>query len=345
MILKNLKKQKMAVGAVGQKIVVFGDNGTGKTTVAIEMGKEICKKVSNNPDCAPVVLSFENGTNASDDFYLVDGTDYKKAKELLSDFNNAKNKDYILENMPVLIVDGAEKIPVIAKNYVTSKKDIEVLGDLAYGKGFDIFKAYTEAPFIKLMALSGITIIFIFHEETNNDTDYTIPSGTSKENGICKYIRDNSDFAFYLKRPENEDGSKAFSRAYCDDTKKHFGRNRYSEGAEVFDVDFNAKDVLDYIENCGVNLARKRGVDYTTTVEKQNETTKKKSHDELIEEINRIGKILFKTQAKDRAKEIVGEYTANTENGKISEIDDDNQLEYLIDDLVSLASDKDIDIG
>lgn len=345
MLLKKLSKQKMAVGIVGQKVVIYGDNETGKTSVAIEIGKEICKKVSTNPDSAPVVLSFENGTNASDGFYLVDGTDYKNAKELLADFNNAKNKDYILENMPVLIVDGAEKIPTIAKNYVTSKKDIEVLGDLAYGKGFDIFKAYTDAPFIKLMALSGITIIFIFHVETDAETKYSIPSGSSKENGICKYIRDNSDFAFYLEKPVDDKGKKLFSRAYCDDTKTHFGRNRYGEGTDVFDIDFNAKSILEYVEECGINLAKKRKAEYTTIVEKQKETSKKLSHEELLSEISRIGKILFDTSSKERAKEIINGYTENTPNGKISEIDNDNQLEYLISDLTDLASDKDIDIG
>lgn len=345
-LLKKLKKQKMAVGIIGQKIVIYGDNGTGKTTVAIELGKTICKQVSDNPDAAPLVISFENGTNAADDFYLIDGTDYKQVREILADINNSKNKDYVLSTTPVIIVDGAEKIPTIAKNYVTTKKDIETLGDLSYGKGWDIFKAYTDAPFIKLMALRGITVIFIYHEEVDDaETGYVIPSGSSKENGICKYIRDNSDFAFYLDRPSDDDGRKALSRAYCDATNKHFGRNRYSEGAEKFDIDFNAPAVIDYIEECGRNLANKRGVDFTTIVEKQEESSQRMSHDELIEEISRIGKILFETSAKDRANEIIKGYTESTKNGKISEIDDDNQLEYLISDLTELASDKDIDIG
>ena len=345
-LLKKLKKQKMAVGIVGQKIVIYGDNGTGKTTVAIELGKAICKQVSDNPDAAPLVISFENGTNAADDFYLIDGTDYKQVREILADINNSKNKDYVLSTTPVIIVDGSEKIPTIAKNYVTTKKDIETLGDLSYGKGWDIFKAYTDAPFIKLMALKGVTVIFIFHEEVDDaETGYVIPSGSTKENGICKYIRDNSDFAFYLKRSSDDDGVKALSRAYCDDTNKHFGRNRYSEGAEKFDIDFNAPAVMEYVEECGRNLANKRGVDFTTIVEKQEETSNKMSHDELIEEISRIGKVLFETSAKDRAKEIISGYTESTAKGKISEIDDDNQLEYLISDLTELASDKDIDIG
>ena len=343
-LLKKLKKQKMAVGIIGQKIVFYGTNGTGKTTQAIEIGKKICKIVSKNPEAAPLVISFENGTNASDDFYYVDGTDYKQTREILADINNDKNKSYVLDTTPVIIVDGVEKIPTIAKNYVTTKKEIEVLGDLAYGKGYDIFKAYIEAPFIKLMALKGVTVIFIYHDETDAETKYTIPSGSSKENGICKYIRDNSDFTFYLERPIDDKGKKAFSRAYCDDTKSHFGRNRYGEGTDSFDIDFTATDVMDYIEECGKKLAEKRGVDFTTIVEKQEESEHKMSHDELVAEISRIGKILFETSAKARANEIIKEYTESTKNGKISEIDDDNQLAYLVSDLTELASDKDIEI-
>ena len=75
MLLKKLKKQKMAIGILGQKIVIYGDNGTGKTTVAIEIGKQLCKQITSNPEAAPLVIGFENGTNASDDFYYVDGTD------------------------------------------------------------------------------------------------------------------------------------------------------------------------------------------------------------------------------------------------------------------------------
>ncbi len=348
MLLKKLKKQKMAIGLVGQKVVIYGDNGTGKTTVALELGKEICKKVSKNPDAAPVVLAFENGTNAADDFYLVDGTDYKNTREILSDFTNEKNRDYILENTPVLIIDGVEKIPTIAKNYVTKKKDIETLGDLGYGKAYDIYKSYTDTPFIKLMSLTGVTIFFIYHDEIEDaDTGRVIPSGSGKDSGtgvICKYIRDNSDYAFYVERPTNDDGSKAYSRAYCDDTSKHFGRNRYGEGAETFDVDFNAKSVMDYVEKCGINLAKKKGVDYTTVVEKQEEVTKHMSHDELVDEVTRIGKILFGTSAKERAKEIINDHIAETENGKVSEIEDVRTLEYLLTDLTDLASDRDIDI-
>ena len=349
MIIKKLTKQTMAVGLVGQKVVVYGDNETGKTTVAIEIGKAICKQVSSNPEASPLVLALENGTNASDDFYLVDGTDYRNVREVLSDFCNPRNKDYIMENMPVLIVDGAEKIPTIAKNYVTTKKEIETLGDLDWGKGFDIFKSYTDAPFIKLMALSGITVIFIFHTEISTDEKtkqtYKFPSGSMKENGICKYIKDNSDFAFYLEKPVMEDGRKAKSRAYCDDTVEHFGRNRYSEGAETFDIDFNAQSVIDYVEACGKNLAKKKGVTATTVVEKQQAVTKKMNHGELVAENSRVGKILFSTSAKDRCLELMRACAEGTPTGKISEVDDDNKLADLLSDLNALASDKGIDIG
>ena len=89
MLLKKLKKQKMAIGILGQKIVIYGDNGTGKTTVAIEIGKQLCKQITSNPEAAPLVIGFENGTNASDDFYYVDGTDYDQTREILSDKSSA----------------------------------------------------------------------------------------------------------------------------------------------------------------------------------------------------------------------------------------------------------------
>ena len=101
---------------------------------------------------------------------------------------------------------------------------------------------------------------------------------------------------------------------------------------------------MDYVEECGVLLAKKRGVDYTTIVEKQVETTKKLTHGELVDEVNRIGKILFGTSAKERTLEIISQYTVDTENGKVSEIDDDGKLEYLLSDLTDLASNKNINI-
>ena len=101
---------------------------------------------------------------------------------------------------------------------------------------------------------------------------------------------------------------------------------------------------MDYIEECGKKLAEKRGVDYTSIVAKQEESDNEMTHDELVEEIGRIGKILYKTSAKERAKEIVESYTESTENGRVSEIDNDGQLRYLLTDLTELASDKDIEI-
>lgn len=342
-MIKKLTKQKMAVGVEGQKIVFFGGNDHGKTKVAIELGKAICRKVSDDPEAAPTVLAFEHGTNASDDFYLVDGTDYLNTKELLDDYCNEMNQKYILKKMPVLIVDGAEKIPTIAKNFVTSKKDIEVLGDLAYGKGFDIFKSYTDAPFIKLMSLKGITVIFIFHTEANEEGEL-FPSGSLKDNGVCQYIRDNSDFTFYLERPIMDDGVKGLSRAYCNETNKHFGRNRYAEGTDTFDIDFNAQSVINYIEDCGKKLAELKGVTFTTVVEKQEINETKKSKEELVEEANRIGKILFGSSAKDRTVELVSQYAEGTPHGLVGEITDIKKLEYLVSDLIALASDKGIEI-
>jgi len=347
-MIKKLVKQEMAVGVEGQKIVFYGGNDHGKTKVAIELGKAICKKVSDDPEAAPTVLSFEHGTNATFGFYYVDGTDYLNAKECIDDYCNEMNYKFIMKKMPVLIIDGAEKIPTIAKNFVTSKKEIEVLGDLAYGKGFDIFKSYTDAPFIKLMSLKGVTIIFIFHEEVYEDEHtkarYVFPSGTAKENGVCQYIRDNSDFTFYLERPTLEDGTKGLSRAYCNATNTHFGRNRYAEGIDKFDIDFNAKSVYDYIEECGRKLAELKGVEFTSVVEKQEINDAKKSKEELIEEANRIGKILFGTSAKDRTVELVSQYAEGTPHGLVGEITDIKKLEYLVSDLIALASDKGIEI-
>ena len=339
-MIRNLKKQTIAVGVVGQKILIYGDNETGKTTVALELGKKICKMVSKNPEAVPLVISMENGTNAQGDFYPIDGSDFKNVKETLDDLNNPINKKYILDNMPVIIVDGAEKIPTIAKKFVTSKKNIEVLGDLSYGKGFDIYKSYTDAPFIKLMN-SEFTVIFLFHNETDKETGYTFPSGSEKETSICKFIRDNSDFWFYLQQLPDENGLLQYSTAFCDKTLEHFGRNRYGEGTDAFEIPFNADEVIKYIDDCGNKLAKKRGMSTVTVVEKKSDN--EVSKEELIDKVNNLGKQLYATAYKERAKEIIGEYMENAHVKKIGDIEDINILTYMYDDLHSLASEKGIE--
>lgn len=344
MKLKNLKKQSLAIGVAGQRIVVYGDNGTGKTLQGVEIAKKICKMVSNDPEAAPIVISFEHGTNAVYDYYPVDGTDYKEVRETLNELLTPRNREYVLKKMPVVVIDGAEKIPTIAKDYVTSKKDIETLGDLGYGKGWDLFKSYTDSPFIKFMSIAGLTLIFIFHDEEDKDTGYVYPSGTKKDNGVCRYIRDNSDYTFYLKTPILEDGSAGHSIAYCNKTFDHFGRNRYGEAATTFEVPFEADDIINYIKECGENYAKLKGVNAVEIVQKQEEETKQLSRGEMIDEINRIGKILFGCSVKERAKEIIAGYTETTSTGKIKDIDSDQSLSYLLSDLTELALQKNIEI-
>lgn len=354
-LLRNLKMQKMAVGIVGQKIMVYGGNESGKTTQLIKLGKKICKEVNpDDPTCAPVVVQFENGTNACSDFYPVDGTNYKNVLELISELtiDNERVRTQTVKQYPVIIFDGAEKIKTIAEAYTAKKKDIETLGDLAFGKGYSIYRSYTDAPFIKLMATEGLTIFFIFHEETGEWTDpqtqktydsYTYPSGTKKDGSVLKYINDNCDYVFYLDKHVEDDGKLSLSEAHCKSTKGYFGRNRYSMAVDVYDVTpFSADGLYDYINNCGKTFAEKNGIETETIVEKANTLKMKKSHEELVAEVKEMGAKLVKSTAKERVLKITNEVTKDGE----TKIDDlaDGQLEDLITQYTMVASEKGIEL-
>ena len=354
MAFKGIKLQKMAIGVVGQRIMFYGGNESGKTIQAIELGKRICAEVSNNnPEIAPYVIQFENGTNACFDYYPVDGTDYGQVLEFISWLtpNNANLKKKRMEEAPVVIVDGAEKIKTIAAAYTTDKKNVESLGDLAYGKGYQIYRSYTDSPFIKLMS-SGVTVIFVFHDENGKYTDadgtehenYTFPMGSGKDASVAQYIKDNCDFIFYLDKNTNDNGTKTMSIAHCAPTKDYFARNRYAMGTEEFTVEpFTADGIYDYVKACGEGLAKSRGVKAVTMTEKKEALKQERSHDELVADVKEIGAKLFKTSAKERAKEILNEYIEANGVEKFTELSDE-QLAKVITDYSTLASEKGVEI-
>lgn len=354
--LRNLNLQKMAVGIVGQKIGIYGGNESGKTNETIKLAKRICKEVNpENPNCAPVVVQFENGTNACGDFYPVDGTNYKNVLELISDYTieNKTARQKTIHDYPVVIFDGAEKIKTIAESYTAKKKDIETLGDLAYGKGFSIYRSYTDAPFIKLMATAGLTIIFIFHDETGEWEDpqtkvtydsYSYPAGTKKDNSVLKYINDNCDYVFYLDKHVEENGSLSLSVAHCKPTKKYFARNRYSMTANRFDIEpFSADGIYDYVLECSTEYAKANGVEAESLVDKVSSLRMEKSHDELVAEVKKMGKALVgNADAKERTMTIINEVT-NDGAVKIDELSD-IKLEDLITQYSMIASEKGIEL-
>lgn len=151
-------------------------------------------------------------------------------------------KPEVKERFKTLIIDTVDLAAKYCTNYICNQQDITELGDLPYGKGYNLMRNEFESIFNSL-AQMGYAIIFISHAQdtvitTEDDTEYLkiIPSlSPAKVNAI---IENMADIYGYAHTKNNDGTGQAVLTIRANDDSIACGcRFKYMDSEIPFDYD------------------------------------------------------------------------------------------------------------
>ena len=169
----------------------------------------------------------------------------------------------------------------------------------------NLYQLYEKEYFrvINQLLSCDYTVVFIAHEQADSKTGFITPKGDKR---CLNPIIDNCDFVIYLTSGGvDEEGNVILSTAHFAQTDEFFARSRFTECATEL-YPFTAEGLEKVIEDAVEAEEKKSGikaVDYE--VQKEQNISKKKDYDELMEEVQVVGQKFVDADQFDLLTEIV----------------------------------------
>lgn len=339
--LMSLTVENMVGSLKGQKILLYGDNDTGKTKQAMRMEK-------------PLLLMCESGGNA------VTGikqpiVSWDKFLEVVRQLTADKTRAKLMEKYQTIIVDTVDILVSYCEQAVCKEFGCRDLSEMNADKNAPNGYLLARNDFklqINRLTKYGYTIVFIAHDDTETielvdpntgkvtEKEFIIPFNTANKKSSNKFVRDLCDFCFYVK-PNGIDkstGDPIPSTAYAKRTNEAFARCRYIHMQPVinpFTAENISKAMLDAIEK----EATESGVKVEEFKQAENKDTAK-DYIELIKPIFGALYELYPNDVTDIVEAQLGD------GAKISQATDNqiSELQSIYKNLNSLAVERKIEI-
>lgn len=190
-----LQPQIISRNLKGKFTMFYGLPGIGKTSLGALFPKSL-------------ICSFEMGTNALNNIYVAPVKTWNDWRNFVSQL---VKKPELLEKYETIVIDTADSAWDLCVKYVCSNKGIETLGDMGWGKAYDIAKKEFQNGFRDL-TYAGYGIVFISHstEKTlkdENDSEYTqiMPALPPRPYDIVNKMVDLIGYIREVEDPEAED--------------------------------------------------------------------------------------------------------------------------------------------
>lgn len=154
-----VRVNKISDSERGMIFTVYGGMGTGKSTFAYEMAGEE----------RGIWICLERGISAFPNVISLPSTTFAEVKSNVEKVTNKRFLSKLQEDeYPYLIFDGAESMGLMVKKYIADNAGKENLEDIPHGKGWSLWEELFE-NFVKGIIDSGVTAIFIFHEDEDEE--------------------------------------------------------------------------------------------------------------------------------------------------------------------------------
>lgn len=144
--LLNLEPKKISKNLRGTTLLIYGDAGCGKTTLASKF-KDV------------LIAGFECGTNALNNVYVQPVKTWNDWKSMVSQLCR---KDELKAKFSAIAADTCDEAWLLCTKYICSQNGVERLGELPYGQGYDLAKKEFAQTFRDLV-FNGYGVIFISH--------------------------------------------------------------------------------------------------------------------------------------------------------------------------------------
>lgn len=177
--LMALEPHKVSRDLSGYLIYIYGAPKVGKTTLGSQLP-------------SPLLLAFERGYNAIPGILAQDIMTWADMRATLRELK----KPEVKERFKSIIVDTVDLAAVLCDKYVCAQNDVDSIGQIPYGQGWNLLKREFEDVF-KTIAQLGYAVCFISHEKEvpfkrQDGTEYTQirPSVGNTYNNIVENMVD-----------------------------------------------------------------------------------------------------------------------------------------------------------
>lgn len=184
MDLLNLQPNKVSKDLSGYIIYIYGSPKVGKTTFASKMDNVL-------------LLATEPGYKALPGVYAQDITSWTELKQACKELK----KPEVKEHYKVLAIDTVDLASEYCVKYICNQNDINDLGELPYGQGWDLFKKEFKDTF-RSLAQMGYAIVFLGHEKESLNDDGTKTIRPNLSNSVKTIISGMADIYGYAHQKE-----------------------------------------------------------------------------------------------------------------------------------------------
>lgn len=336
----NLPKNTFVSSLSGQKILIYGDNDTGKTYQACRLPK-------------PLLLMAESGGNALN-VPKVALNDWDTFLSVVKQLTSSKTKEDALKEYQTVIIDTVEELVYLNEDKVSKRFGVLEVG-MVQKENKDNPNGYSLARNmfrhqINLLTNCGYCVVFISHNQTvekiNSLTgevyEQQVPYNSENKKSSSYFIRSLCDFVIYTKSNgiDPETKKTVFSTAQCKETEHAFARSRYD--IDTFISEFTAENLEKAIseaikrtaENENANLISKREVLNNLNLTKE----------DYFELIKPYMLALSGKGYKEFVKEIIDNNLGEGRKLTSAEDDEVNELSTIYNDLMSFCDEKSIEV-
>lgn len=328
-----LEEGGVTYGLEGLKIMFWGSNAVGKSTVAMKFPK-------------PLLLMAEAGGSALRG-YKVPIKQKKDFLDVVKQLTDDKTMSSMKEKFQTIIIDCTEDVVEIFETALAKEYGVRDVGEIQHlqkgnPNGYTVYRKEFKQQINKLCSC-GYTVIFISHEESielEDGTTYLQPKGTKGEKSSTRFVRDLTDFRFYIKGngTDYETGKVIKSTAYPLGSKTVFGGSRFDIDAVI--NPFSAENVINAIIEAQKRTAENEDANLEEFVFGSENTYTKEDY---FASIKPYVNALF-GQYPDLVANIIANQLG--EGKKITDATDTQlvELESIYSQLVSLADERGIEV-
>lgn len=327
--LLSIQPHKISTDLSGYITYIFGAAKIGKTSLAAQAD-----------NC--LLIACERGYNAIPGIKAIDVTSWAEMRQVYKELK----KPEVKEAYKVVIVDTIDLAAKYCTKYICNQQNIAELGDLPYGKGYNLMRNEFEDIFNSL-AQMGYAVIFISHAQDSvftrpDGSEYTkiIPSlGPAKVNAIIENMADIYAYAHMVK---DADGTsrRVLTLRSPDDSIACGCRFRYIDE----EIPLSYQSLTDALNRAIAKEGEEMGEEVITS-EPIKKSSPKRGFDEAMTECRKLVSQIqesagddFKTTWAPRITEITNKYLGV--GRKVSDCTPEQveQIELIISDLIEAVS-------
>lgn len=283
-----LEPHKVSRDLSGYITYIYGAAKTGKTTLATRAGGSL-------------LLAFERGYNALPGVIAQDITSWTDMRAVLRELK----KPEVREKFKSVIVDTVDIAGSFCEKYICTQNDVDKIGDIPYGGGWNLMKKEFEDVFRTITQL-GFAVFFISHDKdkvfkTEEGFEYNqvVPSCPTSFNNIAK---DMSDIYAYAKKYQENGVAKVKLILRSKDNSVDTGC-RFKYIAPEIPMSYEA--LVDALNKAIDEEAKEYDNAFVTDERNVDVVKKELNYDELIKEFNSITAELMNKDAETFGPRIV----------------------------------------